>query len=288
MKIIGDTAWTRCSKSLPCPICHKTDWCCVGVDRDTNSPVKALCGRVEQGHEAVTENGYIHSLSDRDVSWTPPDLAVGTDKKLTVSEVRSICATLRSGMTDARLASQAGALGVTPASLRMLRVGWSKSKKAIAFPMFNSAGNPVGVRYRAPGGRKWAEPRSRQGLFLPCFPNKRRVMFVCEGPTDTAALLGLDLFAIGRPGVFGAWADVCSIAGEYAAKVIVVPDSDAEGSPAATAQAKFIEAVSSVLDVFVMPVPAGFKDVREWVRAGATQDHVTDLAREAMRKDVAA
>src|SRR5690606_39526809 len=135
--------------------------------------------------------------------------------------------------TAARLASQATALGVSPDSLRALRAGWSDKSNALAFPMCSASGAPVGVRYRAPGGRKWAEPGSRQGLFMGAMPSRRRVLFVCEGPTDTAALLSLGLFAVGRPGMFGAWADVCAVADEYAHQVVIVPDGDAEGGPAA-------------------------------------------------------
>ena len=56
----------------------------------------------------------------------------------------------------------------------------------------------VGIRLRNAYGEKWAVTGGRNALFVPSAPVQKRC-YICEGPTDTAALLSLGLFAIGRP-----------------------------------------------------------------------------------------
>jgi hypothetical protein len=68
----------------------------------------------------------------------------------------------------------------------------------LAIPMYNSDEQPIGIRYRADNGRKWSERGSRSGLFLAPQQAKGTVV-ICEGPSDTAAIMGKGIEAIGRP-----------------------------------------------------------------------------------------
>src|SRR5690606_24373450 len=90
----GDTAWARCDKSRPCPLCGKPDWCALGFDARTRAFTAVLCGRVEVGHKHITENGYLHEVADRDLSALAPAIAFPTkpDPKLSVKQARAVCA----------------------------------------------------------------------------------------------------------------------------------------------------------------------------------------------------
>jgi hypothetical protein len=63
--------------------------------------------------------------------------------------------------------------------------------------MCDGYGEVVGIRLRNERG-KFAVRGSRQGVFVAGVP-AQKTLFVCEGPTDTAAAVDLGLFAVGRP-----------------------------------------------------------------------------------------
>jgi 5S rRNA maturation endonuclease (ribonuclease M5) len=131
--------------------------------------------------------------------------------------------------------------------------------------MFSATGDTIGIRLRTIDGKKFAVKGSRQGLFIPeMVPRKELV--VTEGPTDTAAALSLDLFAIGKPSCLGCENMVNELVALHRIRtVVVVADRDAPGQRGA----ERLQATLSVPSVIFTP-PA--KDFRAAVNAGMTKE----------------
>jgi hypothetical protein len=102
--------------------------------------------------------------------------------------------------SPAALQGFARGLGLTFESLRRLRVGWLESHRAWSFPMTDAAGAVLGIRLRS-GKAKFAVTGGHDGLFLPetcpTWTSDGARLVICEGPTDTAALLDLGFSARG-------------------------------------------------------------------------------------------
>lgn len=201
----------------------------------------------------------------------------------TVRRYRDDCAAIieRWGMeTDAdHLERHASALGLSVASLVAMGVAWSKAASAWAWPMSDVLGTPIGIRMRSDrdeGADKWAVTGSRAGLFVPRSRSHRHPvgepLFVCEGPTDTAALLDLGLVAIGRHACSGQH----SLVRDYIelirprVGVVIVSDVDPKGEGRRGAELLADAIVDSAAWVKVVAPPGGHKDIRRWRRAGAT------------------
>jgi hypothetical protein len=69
--------------------------------------------------------------------------------------------------------------------------------------MMDVAGRVQGIRLRFSNGRKLAVRGGREGLFVPSGLAATNQLLICEGPTDTAALLDLGFAAVGRPSCAG-------------------------------------------------------------------------------------
>lgn len=161
--------------------------------------------------------------------------------------------------------------------LVMLEAGWSAKKSAYTFPMRDSKGRVIGIRLRYPSGSKSSVKTSRNGLFFsPSFDPKQRV-FVTEGPTDTAALLGLGLQAVGRPSCNSGGAALSQLLG-YGAKVVVVADCDKPGRDGANKIAATLKRTCRTIKVIE---PLRGSDACDWVADGATADVVNCVADQA-------
>jgi phage/plasmid primase-like uncharacterized protein len=165
-----------------------------------------------------------------------------------------------------RLAIQ---LGVTASSLLRLSVGWSEDHDAWTFPMRNADGKVVGIRLRRPDGRKLSVTGGHEGVFIPrgrdLYPGEP--LLIAEGPTDTAALLDLKFMAIGRPSSSGGVRHLVDLVRKLKVKeVVVVADSDQPGRHGAASLAGTLVRFCKVR---IITPPAGIKDARDWLRAGA-------------------
>jgi DNA primase len=140
--------------------------------------------------------------------------------------------------------------------------------------MRDGAGTVVGIRLRNVAGDKWAVTGSRAGLFVPATLEPQRRVYVCEGPTDTAAALTIGLYAIGRPSCMGNEADVyATIRRLRIREAVIVADADAPGQRGA---AKLVEGMPCVSCVWT---PEG-KDIREYVtKLGGDRETVEDSIR---------
>jgi len=166
-------------------------------------------------------------------------------------------------------------LGVTAWSPRRLSIGWDG--EAWMFPMRDAGGRVIGIRRRFPNGRNLAVKGGHEGLFIPAELPAGKLLLVCEGATDTAALLDLDFATMGRPSCRGGVA-LCRgfVRGR---EVVVVADRDAPGQQGVEYLAAALAACCT--SVRVITPPDGVKDAREWVKRGATRTAIEAIMEAA-------
>lgn len=158
----------------------------------------------------------------------------------------------------------AAALMLPIAGLLAFEVGWDG--EAFTFPMKNERREIVGIRRRFIDGRKTAVPGSKNGLFIPREIDGE-LIFLPEGPTDSAALRSVGLNAIGRP--------ACRLGeGELVVccrglRPIVVSDRDTPGRNGA-------KHLADMLGCQIIEPMEG-KDMRQWINMGATKRDVLSL-----------
>lgn len=188
------------------------------------------------------------------------------------------------------VASREIALGLATGSLARLGAAWAASLAAIACPMHDAGGRMIGVRLRADDGAKWAMTGSHNGLFgvsatfgvADATPGVADdgPLYCPEGMTDTAALVGLGLDAIGRPSCTGGRDLIRAVAASMPARtIVVVADADEPGRKGAAMLAEELAADGRRAKVIVPP--AGRKDARDMVQRGATAATFAWLARHA-------
>jgi len=185
-------------------------------------------------------------------------------------DCRALFRAYRSSIRPDDVEGLAEQLGLLPATLDRMLVCYCDALGVFTFPMFNADGVIVGFRTRHPDGAKRAIKGSRQGLFIPTGLTWSGPLLICEGPTDTAAMIGVGFDAIGRPSCSGAVDYVVDVAVKMKAKfgqeVWVVADADGPGVAGAHALADALVGAGVLTRVFS---PPRNKDAREWVRGGA-------------------
>ena len=245
-------SFTRVSKSQPCPVCQRPDWCRVFADGWIE------CMRV-QSDQPAKSGGWLHRIGDGPVRYVPPPPKSSPPTINATKLMREWTA----ATTATALAEFAAQLGVSAPSLVAVGAAWAASHSAWAFPMCDGYGNVVGIRLRNERG-KFAVRGSRQGLFLANVA-PQKTLFVCEGPTDTAAAVELGLFAVGRPNCCCGGPEIKVFAHHHGVRrVVVVADNDKPGLDGA-------RKVGGELKLpFAIYVPPA-KDVREFVQLGGTR-----------------
>jgi len=260
------TKWVRVSRRARCPICESDSWCGVSADGSV-----VHCMRSQSDH-VVEKGGWIHRLTDPKPIYEKPVREAEPCK-----DFGAYIKDLRQRGSPSQLELLAGRLGVSAISLDSLSACYSVKDRAWAFPMRDALENVIGVRLRADNGTKWAVKGSKQGLFYDTFlaPDKDRILYVCEGPTDTAAMLTLGLPAVGRAACLGQ-ADLlktlCSARGFR--KIVVVADNDEakarpDGSfwyPGREGAERLIKELRMWSKLILTPA----KDIRAWLQSGAT------------------
>jgi hypothetical protein len=259
--------WRRVSRVRPCAICERPDWCLLSADGST-----AICARVESP-KRCGEAGWLHRL--RDDSWQP---ARGVVRHIRIksgaaprADLARLAAQYREAVDHDRLHQLAISLGLSQASLCHLRIGWSAEHQAWSFPMTDAEGNVLGIRLRRPNGFKFSVTGGKEGLFIsPSGEMEDSHLLICEGPTDTAALLDMGFVnVVGRPSCNGGVKLLVELVGRRRPpEVVVVADGDELGRRGADSLASVLVAYAPA--VRVISPPDGIKDVREWLAAGAT------------------
>jgi hypothetical protein len=184
------------------------------------------------------------------------------------------------GTAPEAVAAFAAALGVSVAALVAVGAAWAPPHAAWAFPMCDGYGNVVGIRLRNERG-KFAVRGSRQGIFTttdhgPLTTGPQKTLFVCEGPTDTAAAVELGLFAAGRPNCCCGGLEVRAYARRHkCANAVMVSDNDKPGLDGAR---KVGGELGLPYAVYVPPA----KDLREFVRLGGTRAMIENTLKQTV------
>ncbi len=146
--------------------------------------------------------------------------------------------------------------------------------------MLRSGRRLIGVRTRPEkGNKKYAIKGSKNGLFIPNNLKSTGVVFVCEGESDTAALLTCGIPAVGRPS--------CHCGGRLLAEllkeneVVVCVDRDGVGRKGAKQLHQYLK--PHVSDVIMLEPPEKYKDMREWLH-GEGKKEVYDTAERLSQK----
>ena len=257
------STWKRVSSRSPCPVCGKPDWC--GVTADASA---ACCMRIESA-KRLRNGGWLHRQRKR-APWEreiPARFVVRVHPSR--RDMRELAGRYEHAPLRADVERLAHKLGVSVDSLRRLHIGWDG--EAWTFPMNDGSGNVIGIRRRLPNGRKLSVRGGREGLFVPEGLAGAGLLLVCEGPTDTAALLTLDFPAVGRPSCHGGVQLLCKFC--RGRGVVVFADGDDPGRVGARILAQALRLYCPVVRV-IRPPDDGLKDAREWLRQGATHADV--------------
>jgi len=270
--------WQRVSKKRPCAICGKPDWCTYSADGRT-----ACCMRVESGRP-MRNGGWAHVLNvEREMRTAerPRPRAHERHRRPTF-DAAALLARWRARTSESARQALSARLGVSPESLRMLGAAWAVEYKAWAFPMRDGARRVIGIRLRADNGRKWAVPGSRNGLFWPLgIPGEENdLIVICEGPTDAAALLSVDLAAIGRPSCTGGVPLLKAALDRIGRRdVAILSDADVPGRQGARRLAQEIRHLARSVRIIE---PLAGKDARAWIsNFRATRQVIETVIRNA-------
>ena len=262
--------WKRVNGLSRCPVCGKPDWCLIAPDRSA-----VICPRIDEGSTRYIEgSGYLHILKVT-TQWMKEEY--NHVKKLPEhNEVLAIRARhwIRE-CESTRIQELAGSLHVSEESLKLLNVGWMEQNDSWIFPMLRNHGRLIGIRVRPRGGKKFAIKGSRNGLFIPNNLTGEGVVYVCEGESDTAALLTCGLPAVGRPS--------CNSGERLLAELLrnrdvgVCMDRDGAGRRGAKQLVEYLRCHAS--DVMMLEPPDKYNDMRDWLHGEGKQEVYTTAMR---------
>jgi hypothetical protein len=262
------SGWVRVSKAKPCEICGRGDWCLISGDGSA-----VICPRVSEGAVKLCgDAGWLHRLRETDEGLTTRyrrhvRVQARPNSAFPMDQLARRC---HEAVGQARFDQFSRQLGISETSLQRLWVGWSADHQAWSFPMMDEKYRVIGIRLRRPDGRKFAVCGGREGLFVPSRLPESGQILICEGPTDTAAMLDLGFASVGRPSCRGGARPLKSLV--FGRNVVVVADNDAPGRSGAAHVARTLRLYCPA--VRVMHPPTGINDVRAWKRSGATQADV--------------
>lgn len=262
------TRWLRVNRNRRCPICAHTDWCLISADGTA-----AICPRTPSDRQAGNA-GWLHRL-DGTITRI---IANGTDtlpspRRLSAEGLSQLARRFQRDLPATRLHILSRSLGVTEESLRRLGVGWSWDYTAFAFPMSGADGRVRGIRLRTLSGRKFCIPGSTIGLFIPRDLRLANDLLICEGESDTAAMLDLGFSVVSRPGCsHGTALLVELIKLNKPGIVTIMADAGEPGQRGAAALASVLAMYAPI--VKVISPPPGISDAREWKLRGATRQDI--------------
>ena len=268
----------RVSKKEPCAACGKDSWCMF-------SDEAALCMRMQSQDTFIFRNGdtgWWHSTGLPRRGWTPERKEI---KEAPTIDADAMMAYWRASTNSDWVDKMADNLGVNREAVHRLGVAWSPKWQSWAWPMTDGNGSVCGIRLRYDSGKKLAVTGSKQGLFIPKMGASYRV-FMPEGPTDTAALLSLGVFAIGRPSSSGGLLAIKETINRlHIREVVIVADNDEDkehnghkfnpGYDGARALQNHLQIPSCVV---ALPT----KDAREFVKDGGSKDMLEYIAGQAV------
>lgn len=285
------TAWRRVTRREPCPACGAADWCAWTPDGRWLKCERSTMAPTGMRRVSLKDGGALFSPLDHDntsrapARETQPASAAALDWR---AEAERTAAAL----SDERVASLAGALGVTPGALRAVGVGWASSDDlrrwlaggagwdddfpdgAFAFPERDGGGRVVGLALRATDGRKGSPSASvgaRRALIVPAtLAGRRDPVLIVEGASDVAACETLGLASVGRPCNAGGGDELARLLEGRAALVVGENDQKPSGAWPGRDGARSVAARLAMAwgraVAWALP-PAGTKDARAWLQA---------------------
>lgn len=265
--------WAHFTKDNRCPACQHWDWAC------RQGQWRFICMRVKSNHPSK-DGGWYHSYSENH----PKPKAVIPPRRRLIPQL-DIKRTQES-FEEINLTPLANQLGVAEMSLKQLGCKWSEWQKAYVFPMQDGEGNVVGFRTRHLDGSKRAITGSRQGIFVPD-TEPLNMVFLPEGPTDTAAFLTMGFYAIGRPTCNSGWQEIRKeMMRQGITRAVIVADNDDEKfrpngesfRPGKDGSYK-LKGELGFMSVVILP-PSGIKDFRELLQkvgANVSRKIINDL-----------
>ena len=266
------TEWIRVSRTQPCAICKKQDWCTRASDNSVH-----CCMRVPSPVE-LSNGGHLHSGTKTPDRLTPKESSKQSQR---INAIAVWTRWLTYHTKSSNILDLSIELGVRPEALKRLNcVRANPRRSAFAFPMFNSYGEIVGLRLRHDDGNKTTVKGSKSGLFLPAGIGKDKYLLIAEGESDTAALLSAGMDAIGRPSCLG----LISMVKGYLNRLDVIPeivicaDDDLPGLNGARKLATGLLEVTTSVRIIR---PPSCKDFREWIYGGATRQSIECLIHAA-------
>jgi hypothetical protein len=287
---MGFSRMLRVNKNNLCPICERPDWCLVAEDGSA-----AICSRISEGStKKAGDAGWLHILIDRPLpqrrKYVKPRKATPVID-WTKLAAEYCCNFEPKAMGQVVEEKWRQMFGVSMTSLDELLIGWDPAKKAHTFPMFDGKKNMIGIRLRTPDGNQFSVPGSKNGLFWPLstMADTKELLFICEGPTDTAALLDMRFSPIGRPSCGAGFQYIKEMIEHHNRQVVIFADKDtAHFTPAGK---KYFPGYDGGLKLaqdikpFVSSVrvikPPRKKDIRAWYQAGATRAAVLAIVKHA-------
>ena len=186
-----------------CPVCGKPDGCLLAEDASA-----AICLRISAGSKkkvGTSGAGWLHILSDKPLTdrkfrvnkpvEVPPKIGFMT--KYAMIYHRNFADLKNSSREPVPEVVKISKLGVSLEALDLLLMGYDNTN--YTFPMKNGKERIIGIRLRSDRG-KFSVRGSQNGLFWPVGikADSKELLFICEGPTDCAALLDLGFSVIGR------------------------------------------------------------------------------------------
>jgi hypothetical protein len=256
----------RVSRSNPCPVCGKPDWCLVAPDG-----AAAICQRVSEGAVKICgQAGWLHVMHD----WAPLYKSKSGIVRLISSKPLyrqwdPLVAHYQKRIRAYECTQYAEKNGLSERSLDQLYIGLNS--QGYTFPMKNGAQHVIGIQIRRLDGGKLCVPGSRLGLFIPrSFGKSERVM-ICEGLSDTAAALDLGFNdAVGRASCQSNQDDLIQLC--QGQKVVIVGDNDPPGRMGAETLAWKL--ALHCPEVKVIYPPDFCKDLRDWKNDGVTKKEI--------------
>lgn len=284
MNTATQAPWLRVTRNKRCPLCDAPDWCGISPDG-----AMCICMRVSDGSIRSTRNGgFLHKLSDDASSFSRRAVGRSPVTPRPVVDMEVHARRFHDAVDlDLQLETEAKWLGVSAWSLFLLWIGWSHNDNAWSFPMRDENKKIIGIRLRSPSGKKWCVKGSRTGLFIPLQFDNDGPLFICEGPTDLAALITVGFDAIGRPSNVGGVDLIVRFLKTLKPKrdVVIVRDRDEPESMAETNTRrgvdKLIEKMAGAVKTAKEIAPPRHKDIRKWVQEGATKKTINCVARSA-------
>ncbi len=249
---IGGFEYSRCTKSMVCPICERTKYCMVAQSGDA-----VICTKVSEGRAKHYSFGDLHFINGKQiVKHVRKDPVYKPNSKYIAKVWKGLIKNC-----DA-LEPMARHLSIKWEVLSCMHVGYHPVKDAYGFPMYDIKGQMCGIKMRNIEGAKWCIKHSRLGIYRYVFyDDDSGPLIVCEGESDTAAMANLGFRAIGR-----ASATTCNDivkAYDLGKPIYVVADTDEDGLGLREAT----KLADSLTDGYVIHNP-DYKDVRKWIESG--------------------